>query len=102
MNRGKDDELRKVLAECIQQEKAESGEVTVALRSAINCPYCDERISGEARKCPHCQSILDKRLLPKHSFWDFLVDCNSFLVRLVLWCVLVFAGGVVLMCLFRS
>lgn len=78
----REEELRKVLAECVLQEKIEAGEVRLALRKS--CPFCDENISPNARKCPHCQSILDPALLPKPDFLDHAAAGLVFLIKLCL------------------
>lgn len=85
-----DDEARRALAECILQEKIESGEIKTVLRK--RCPFCDENISAHARKCPHCQSTLDESLLPRKDILDISLGFAGSVLRLCIWVLLI--GGV--------
>jgi hypothetical protein len=64
-------ELGRVVAECVLQEKIEAGEVRLSI--VKRCAFCDEKISANARICPHCQSVLDESLLPKPSLSAHIV-----------------------------
>lgn len=89
------EELRRVLAQCTLEEKVESGEITLALRKI--CRYCDEKIGVNARKCPHCESILDPALLPKKGILDVTADFLGSIMSLVLWAVVIFIVGMIVM-----
>jgi hypothetical protein len=87
-----EEELRQVLARCLLEEKIESGEVRILRR--MKCPMCAENISAEARKCPHCQSILDPALLPKPGLLGPCLELTWTGLELILYlvCLVIFAG----------
>lgn len=95
MEMWKDEEARRALAECILQEKIESGEITPP--RSIDCPFCYEKISAKARKCPYCQSILDESLLPRKDILDVTLSFAGSLLRLCIWVLVIGAFALVFM-----
>lgn len=37
------------------------------------CPYCNEEVLAVARKCKHCQSMLDRDVIKKRNLWIFIL-----------------------------